>query len=111
MALRTASHPHSPSRHDALDFPRLSLFHSSIMDRRRFGSARRDHLRRRSPVRKRVSPPATAAPRAKSLKPACPLGTAPERERGRGGPWSRSLSSPLRVSRRRPYPSASTLSE
>src|SRR6266480_2179972 len=73
-------------------------------------SARCDHLRPRPPVRKRVSLPATPAPRAKSLKPACPLGTAPGRERGRGGPWSRYRRSSSRVSRRRPSPSASTSS-
>src|SRR5207247_6496198 len=82
MDVRDGPDPDPPDPHGPLGFRRPAFRRLAIVDRRCVSAARGDRHRPCGPVRKRVSPPATPASRAKSLKPACPLGTAPDRERG-----------------------------
>src|SRR6267143_2359177 len=110
MDVRAAAHPRSPARLRSPDLRHLPLSRTSIVDCRTIGPARRDHGRPRASLRKWTAPSATSAPRAKSLKPACPLGTVPGRERGRGGPWSRFRRNSSRALRGRPSPFACTSS-
>src|SRR5438552_18921457 len=86
MDVRDGPDPDPPDPDGPLGFRRHAFLRLAIVDRRCVSAARGDRHRPCGPVRKRVSPPATPAPRAKTSIPAFPIGTAPSREMSAWGP-------------------------